>query len=87
MTRRVFLKPDALTPETLEKIRKLNALAQERGQSLASMTTAWVLRHDTVSSALVGASRPDQIIDVLNGLDKNSAFTPDELARIDEILK
>ena len=87
MTRRVFLKPDALTPETLDKIRKLNEIAQRRGQSLAAMTTAWVLRQKTVASALVGASRPAQIIDVLNGLDRNSTFTVDELAEIDDILK
>jgi len=87
MTRQVFLKPSALTPERLEQIKQLNALAKERGQSLAAMTTAWVLRQDTVASALVGASRPSQIIDVLNGLDKNSKFTDEELARIDEILK
>ena len=87
MTRQVFLKPSALTPERLEQIRQLNALAKERGQSLAAMTTAWVLRQETVASALVGASRPAQIIDVLNGLDKNSKFTDEELARIDAILK
>jgi len=87
MTRQVFLKPDALTPETLEKIRKLNELAQKRGQSLAAMTTAWVLRQEIVSSALVGASRPTQIIDVLNGLDRNSTFSDEELAAIDAILK
>jgi aryl-alcohol dehydrogenase-like predicted oxidoreductase len=46
-----------------------------------------VLRQETVASALVGASRPAQIIDVLNGLDKNSKFTDEELARIDAILK
>ena len=87
MTRQIFLKPDALTPERVEKIRKLNAFAQERGQSLAAMTTAWVLRHDTVTSALVGASRPEQIIDVLNGLEKNPTFTAEELAAIENILK
>ena len=87
MTRQVFLKPSALTPERLEQIRQLNAMAKERGQSLAAMTTAWVLRQETVASALVGASRPAQIIDVLNGLDKNSKFTDEELARIDAILK
>ena len=86
MTREAFLKSSALTPETLEKIAKLNALAQERGQSLAAMAIAWVLRQDAVTSALVGASRPAQITDVLDGLDKNSAFTTDELARINTIL-
>ena len=51
------------------------------------MAIAWVLRQDAVTSALVGASRPAQIIDVLDGLDKNSAFTNEELAEIDAILK
>ena len=87
MTREAFLKSSALTPETLDKIRKLNEIAQKRGQSLAAMAIAWVLRQKTVSSALVGASRPAQIIDVLNGLDRNSTFTVDELAEIDDILK
>ena len=86
MTREAFLKSSALTPETLEKIAKLNALAQERGQSLASMAIAWVLRQDAVTSALIGASRISQINDVLNGLDRNPAFTAEELAEIDAIL-
>ena len=87
MTREAFLKSSALTPEVLDKIGKLNAIAQERGQSLASMAIAWVLRQDAVTSALVGASRPAQIIDVLEGLNRNPSFTADELAEIDAILK
>ena len=87
MTREVFLKSSALTPERLTQIGKLNSIAQERGQSLASMAIAWVLRQDAVTSALVGASRPAQILDVLDGLNVNSAFADDELARIDAILK
>ena len=86
MTREAFLKSSVLTPETLEKIVKLNELAQKRGQSLASMAIAWVLRQDAVTSALIGASRPAQIEDVLDGLDKNPAFTAEELAEIDAIL-
>ena len=86
MTREAFLKSSALTPETLGTIRKLNALALERGQSLAAMSIAWVLRQDVVASALVGASRPAQIEDVLNGLGANPAFTDEELKRIDAIL-
>ncbi|MBO7088976.1 MAG: aldo/keto reductase, partial [Lentisphaeria bacterium] len=86
MTRRVFLKPDALTPEVLEKIRKLNELAERRRQSLAAMTTAWVLRQDAVTSALIGASRISQINDVLDGLKANSTFTAEELAEIDAVL-
>ena len=87
MTREAFLKSSALTPETLEKIAKLNAVAQERGQSLAAMAITWVLRQDAVASALVGASRPSQIMDVLDGLNSNPAFSAEDLARIDAILK
>ena len=86
MTREVFLKPSALTQERLDQIVKLNGIAQKRGQSLAAMAIAWVLRQETVSSALVGASRTNQIEDVLDGLDKNSTFTAEELAEIDMIL-
>ena len=86
MTREAFLKSSALTPKTLEKIAKLNTLAQERGQSLASMAIAWVLRQEAVTSALIGASRPAQINDVLDGLNRNPTFTAEELARIDAIL-
>ena len=86
MTREAFLKSSALTPEKLGKIGKLNDFAQERNQSLAAMSIAWVLRQDAVTSALVGASRPTQIIDVLDGLDRNSTFTAEELAMIDAIL-
>ena len=87
MTRRIFLKPDALTPERKEMIRKLNELAQKRGQSLASMSIAWVLRQDAVTSALIGASRTSQINDILDGLDRNPTFTAEELKEIDAILK
>lgn len=87
MTREAFLKSSALTPERMEMIRKLNELAQERGQSLASMAIAWVLRQDAVTSALVGASRTSQINDVLDGLNRNPTFTAEELARIDAILR
>ena len=86
MTREAFLKSSALTPETLGKITKLNAIAQERGQSLAAMAIAWVLRQEAVTSALVGASRSTQIGDVLDGLAANPTFTDEELARIDAIL-
>ena len=86
MTREAFLKSSALTPDTLEKIGKLNGLAQKRGQSLASMAIAWVLRQDAVTSALIGASRISQINDVLDGLKANSTFTAEELAEIDAVL-
>ena len=86
MTREAFLKSSALTPETLEKIVKLNELAQRRGQSLAAMAIAWVLRQDAVTSALIGASRTSQITDVLDGLGANPSFASEELAEIDAIL-
>jgi len=80
-----FLKPEHLTEGTLAKVRKLNEIAQARGQTMAQMALAWVLRHTTVTSALVGASRVRQIEDnvaTLRGLE----FTDEELRAIDEIL-
>lgn len=81
-----FLKPEHLTPEKLAKIRKLNDLARARGQSLAQMALAWVLRFPAITSALIGASRPEQIKENVTALNQ-SAFTSEELARIDVILK
>ncbi len=80
----VFLKPDQITPEKLEKVRALNRLAQARGQSLAQMALAWVLRRPEVTSVLVGASRPEQIADSVGAL-ANPAFSVEELAAIDAI--
>lgn len=80
----VFLKPDQITPEKLEKVRTLNRLAQARGQSLAQMALAWVLRRPEVTSVLVGASRPEQIADSVGAL-ANPAFSAEELAAIDAI--
>ncbi|WP_088342562.1 MULTISPECIES: L-glyceraldehyde 3-phosphate reductase [Rhodomicrobium] len=71
-----------LTEETLEKVRGLNAIAQKRGQSLAQMALAWVLRDPRVTSALIGSSSPAQIENSVAALN-NLAFTPEELAEID----
>ncbi|MBI1293460.1 L-glyceraldehyde 3-phosphate reductase [bacterium] len=79
-----FLKPDRITEEKLTQVTQLNEIAQQRGQSLAQMALAWVLRHDVVTSALIGASRPSQIDDSVGAL-KNLAFSEDELARIKSI--
>ena len=79
-----FLKESSLTPERLEQIRSLNGLASQRGQTLAQMALSWVLRDGIVTSVLVGASRPEQILNNLEAL-KNTTFTPDELAAIDRI--
>ena len=79
-----FLKETSITQEKLDKISALNAIAKDRGQSLAQMALAWVLRDGLVQSVLIGASKPEQIIDNL-GAVKNISFTEEELARIDEI--
>ena len=81
-----FLKESELTEARLEQIRQLNHLAENRGQTLAQMALAWVLRDDRITSVLVGASRPEQLADSLRCLDK-LAFTGDELSRIEEILR
>lgn len=80
-----FLKEDRITPQVLAKVSQLNDLAQARGQSLAQMAIAWVLRHPGMTSALVGASRVSQVEDNVAALD-NLAFSPEELARIEGIL-
>lgn len=78
-----FLKEELLTGERLEQIRALNELADERGQSLAQMALAWVLRDGIVTSVLIGASRPEQILDNLGAL-KNTGFSDEELQKIDD---
>ena len=80
-----FLQRDQVTSELRERLRALNAVAAERGQSLARMAIAWVLRDRAVTSALVGASRVSQLEDSLAALDRLD-FSVDELARIDGIL-
>ena len=79
------LKVKDITEEKLEKVRKLNELAAERGQSLAQMSIVWVLR-DRVTSALIGASKVEQIVENVKALD-HMEFTAEELKRIEEILK
>ncbi len=81
----VFLNESNVTPELIEKANKLNIIAKERGQSLAQMALAWVLREDVMTSVIIGASKLSQIEDNVNSL-KNAKFTADELARIDGIL-
>jgi len=81
-----YLKPSAITEDKLDKIRKLNDLAQKRGQKLAQMALQWVLRDEVVTSALIGASKPQQILENVAALD-GPAFTAEELALIDEIVQ
>lgn len=80
-----FLSEDRVE-ETIGKVRQLNQVAQDRGQTLAEMALAWNLRLPEVSSVLIGASRVSQLQDNLKALD-NLAFAPEELARIEAILK
>jgi len=80
-----FLKPEDITAQKVGLIRRLNELAQRRGQSLAQMALAWVLRSPTVTSALIGASRVSQIEENLGAL-KTAAFSQEELTAIDRIL-
>ena len=80
-----FLKEDAITDETLEKVRALNAVAAERGQSLAQMALAWILRDGDITSVLIGASKPSQITDNV-GMLGNMRFEKDEIGRIEQIL-
>ena len=79
-----FLKENALTPERLEQIRQLNDLAAQRGQTLAQMALSWILRDGIVTSVLVGASRPEQVLDNIKAAE-NTKFTDEELALIDRI--
>jgi L-glyceraldehyde 3-phosphate reductase len=80
-----FLRPADITDKILAKTKKLNELAQARGQSLAQMALAWVLRHKVVTSALIGASKVSQVDDCV-GAVKNLIFSGEELAQIEKIL-
>jgi len=80
-----FLKPDQITPALLAQTHQLDAIARERGQSLAQMALAWVLRQPAVTTALIGASKTSQIDDNV-GVIKNLAFSADELTAIERIL-
>ena len=79
-----FLNAASLTEARLAQIRALDALAHERGQTLAEMALAWILKDGDVCSVLIGASRPEQILDNVKAV-QNCKFTDEELGRIDEI--
>ena len=80
-----FLKESSITEEKLGQIRKLNELANSRGQSLASMALSWVLKDDPITSVIIGASKSSQILDNINALE-HLTFTADELSTIDSII-
>ena len=82
----IFLQEQDLTEENLSKVRALNEIAKERGQSLTQMALAWILRDGKVTSVLIGASKAEQILENIKALD-NIRFSDEEIARIEEILK
>jgi L-glyceraldehyde 3-phosphate reductase len=79
-----FLKREQLTDEKLEQIHALNDLALRRGQTLSQMALSWVLANDAVTSVLIGASSPEQIVQNLGVLNA-PAFTAEDLRRIEAI--
>ena len=81
-----FLKESAVTADVLGKIGSLNELAAQRGQSLAQMALAWILRDGDITSVLIGASRPSQVLDNI-GMIGNTSFSEEERRKIDEILE
>ena len=78
------LDPAVITPRALDSVRALDAMAKSRDQTLAQMALAWVLRGGMITTALIGASKPEQVVDCAGAI-KNLDFTAEELARIDDI--
>lgn len=81
-----YLHEKDLSTEKLEKVRRLDEIAKERGQSLTQLALSWILRDGKVTSILIGASRPEQILENIKALE-NISFTEEELKRIDKILE
>jgi L-glyceraldehyde 3-phosphate reductase len=81
-----FLKKEQVTEDKLAKVRRLNEMAQARGQTLAQMALAWVMRHPTSTSALIGASSVEQVEDCAGAVN-NLSFAADELKAIEDVLK
>ena len=79
-----FLSEKVLSPDKIEKIEKLNQIAQERGQTLAQMSLSWLYHREEITSVLIGASKPEQIIENIKMIE-NLSFTEAELAKIDSI--
>ncbi len=80
-----FLRPEDVTDRRVDQVRRLNQVAQERGQSMAQLAVAWVLRDSRVTSALIGASRPGQIEEIAQ-VQRRVEFSAEELNRIEGIL-
>ena len=80
-----FLQESRVNKETVEKITKLNSIAENRGQTLAQMALSWLLKEEVITSVLVGASKPSQILDSIRAVE-NTEFTKEELEEIDQIV-
>lgn len=80
-----FLKKETIQPEVVAKVQALNEVAQERGQSLAQMALSWVLRDDSVTTALIGASRPQQIVENVVAANQTD-FSDEEIQKIEDAL-
>jgi len=80
-----FLKEANIEPALIAKLKRLNTIAEARGQTLAQMAIAWVLREKWITSALIGASKPEQIADCVGALEA-PAFGHEELAQIEKEL-
>ncbi|MBR5386189.1 MAG: L-glyceraldehyde 3-phosphate reductase [Clostridiales bacterium] len=80
-----FLKEEYVTDVVLDKVRQLNDLAESRGQTLARMALAWVLKDEPITSVIIGASKPEQILDNVKTLD-NLDFTSEEIKTIDSLI-
>lgn len=86
MAKGAFLKKEALTDETLQKIKALNEAAASRGQTLAEMSLAWLLKDDLVTSVIIGASSVAQLADNLKATE-NTDFSAEELEKIKKIIQ
>ena len=79
-----FLKKEQFTDSKIHQIQALNEIAKQRGESLAQMALKWVLKDDVVTSVLIGASKPQQILDNIKVIE-SAGFTDEEIRKIDEI--
>ena len=80
------MQREVLTDAMLERLRALNDIARQRGQTLAEMALAWLLSHEEITTVLIGASKTQQILDNIKAV-QNTSFTAEELAEIDRISK
>jgi L-glyceraldehyde 3-phosphate reductase len=81
-----FLQENQVTPETVDKIAKLNYIAQERGQTLAQMALSWLLKDDRITSVLIGVSKAEQLEDCLQSYSR-TIFSHEEIGKIEDILR